>query len=124
MLMRKKSFQTFAMLVAIAAVAACGEMPTTAAPDAPNRSTSLALTLECEPFYCIAYAAGGSGMGYSFTWLGAYESADVGGYSDAYVAQCPNGGTGGYRYVTVTVTDSNGATASKNGRAQCYGPIP
>jgi hypothetical protein len=124
MLMRKKPLRTFATVVAIAAVAACGEMPPTAAPDEPSRSTALAVTLECEPFYCQAYAAGGSGMGYSFTWLGAYEEGDVGGWSGARVAYCPNGGTGGYRYVTVTVTDSNGATASKNGRAQCYGPIP
>ena len=125
--MRIPLLRTLPMLVVAGAIATGGgDVPTaTARPMASlDTRTPLSIELLCEPFYCMAYASGGSGTGYSFTWLGAFESADGNGYSDAYVAQCPNGGTGGYRKVTATLTDSSGATVSKSAYSQCYGPIP
>ena len=58
--------------------------------------------------YCEAFASGGTGSGYSFSWSGAYEQHDGDGYSwasvDCYFT--------GYTQVTATVTDSSGASAS------------
>ncbi|HEX8362965.1 MAG TPA: S8 family peptidase [Longimicrobium sp.] len=95
----------------------------------PNRLLNATLavppsvTLYCEPYYCDASASGGSGTGYSFTWTGAAEHYDSGGYSSATYSQC-GGTTTQYRTVTVTVTDSQGGTASASTRAQCSGIIP
>ncbi len=97
----------------------------------PNRLLNATLavppsvSIYCEPYYCDASASGGSGTGYSFTWTGAIEHSDSGGYSTATYSQCAGGGTTiNYRTVTVTVTDSQGGTATASRRAQCSGIIP
>jgi hypothetical protein len=59
---------------------------------------------------CEAFASGGSGAGYSFTWSNGHEWYDEDGYSYAY-PQCWTT-TLFFVQVTATVTDSNGGTAS------------
>ncbi len=90
----------------------------------PTGGTPLTINVFCEAeaFYCTATASGGSGTGYSFTWLNAGEMSEEGAWSEAY----PYCGT---KLVTVkaTVTDSNGATATGQAGYYCGtlgGPIP
>lgn len=68
---------------------------------------TVAFTL-CNSSRCIAYASGGSGTGYSFTWTNAFEDYDTGGTSASY----PYCNRSGPLLITTTVADSNGATAT------------
>lgn len=102
-----------------AIVAGYGEMPTASAtpPSTPGstpvRSTStwpLGLDVTCGPNYestqhCVAEAYGGSGTGYTFTWETGKVTSTQGATSEATV-NCPE--NSGYRYESVSVTDSNG----------------
>jgi len=73
-------------------------------------SGTLSVSLYCDEGVgtCDATASGGSGSGYSFAWTHVDEQYDAGGYSWGYV-QC---GLAIQRSISVTVTDSNGATAT------------
>jgi subtilisin family serine protease len=68
------------------------------------------VSLSCDEIAgtCDATASGGSGTGYSFVWTHVDEQYDAGGYSWGYVS-C---GLAYQRSISVTVTDSNGATAT------------
>jgi hypothetical protein len=116
-------------LTATGAIAAgYGEMPTASAtaPSTPGRtqelSTSswpLGLYVTCGPNYeveqdCVAEAYGGSGTGYTFTWETGKVKA--GGTSEATV-HCPE--NSGYRYETVSVTDSNSGYADTQVQVWC-----
>ena len=72
---------------------------------------------------CAASAGGGSGTGYSFTWTNTqgntWEYFDQDGYSEAEVACYGGLGQGTWALVTATVTDSNGATASRSRSFNC-----
>lgn len=72
----------------------------------------LSVTLDCGDPVCVAEAAGGTGS-YSFTWTNAHERYDSNGFSTADPI-CPGypDFPDSYVYVSVTVTDSSGATAS------------
>lgn len=87
------------------------------APVTQKTSSALSVTLICvdDAFSCEAYASGGSGV-YNFTWTQAYEYERDGAYSAATPA-CTDyiGGL----YVRVTVTDSNGATATRGDGVNC-----
>jgi hypothetical protein len=78
---------------------------------------SINLYCDYEIGRCEAFASGGSGAGYSFTWRNAHEWYDEDGYSYAY-PQCWTT-TLFYVQVTVTVTDSNGGTASTSEYFTC-----
>jgi subtilisin family serine protease len=71
---------------------------------------TLSVSLGCDETAgtCDATASGGSGTGYSFTWTNVSEQHDANGYSWGYVL-C---GLANQRTISVTVTDSNGATAT------------
>ncbi|HSU16533.1 S8 family peptidase [Longimicrobium sp.] len=72
--------------------------------------TPLSVSVFCDESTssCDATASGGSGSGYSFTWTNVDEQYDSGGYSWGYVVW----GLANQRYVSATVTDGNGATAT------------
>ncbi len=71
-------------------------------------SDPLTVYITCQYSMCQAEASGGSGTGYSFAWTRAVEHYDADGYSEAAAVCTTYRGT----YVQVTVTDSNGSTAS------------
>jgi len=86
--------------------------------------STLTVSVNCgvDAGYCDATASDGTGTGYSFTWDGASEYYDAGGYSEASV-NCP---LSGQKNVTATVTDSSGATATGSAIYYCNsggGPI-
>jgi subtilisin family serine protease len=80
------------------------------APTAPT------VSVYCDSYggYCEATASGGSGTGYSFAWTNASEGYDAEGYSYAYPYCFET-----FQFVTATVTDSNGATASGSAYYNC-----
>jgi hypothetical protein len=78
------------------------------------------VSLSCahSPNICEATASGGSGTGYSFTWsTNAFEQHDADGYSWAYFACAVSTNL----VISVTVSDSNGATASTSRTQYCPG---
>lgn len=88
------------------------------APSASAR-TPLSVFATCGPNYeelqdCVAEASGGSGTGYTFDWETGKVKA--GGTSEATV-YCPE--NSGYRYETVSVTDSNNAYATTQVQVWC-----
>lgn len=113
-----------AMLTLTAAgaiMAGYGGMPTASAAPVPSTSdTPLWVTATCGENYevwqnCVAEAGGGSGTGYTFTWdTGKVTS---GGTTSQAKAYCPE--NSGYRYVSVSVTDSNNASASTQVQIWC-----
>ncbi|HYH82909.1 MAG TPA: S8 family peptidase [Longimicrobium sp.] len=103
-----------------------GFIPAPANPNPnPNPTpTAPSVNVLCDSYggYCEAYASGGSGGGYGFTWNNASEGYDSGGYSYAY----PECYTTNFVLVSVTVTDSNGGTATASASHFCNtggGPI-
>jgi hypothetical protein len=82
--------------------------------------TPPSVNVYCDSYggYCEAYASGGSGSGYSFAWDLGYEYYDANGYS-ATAVNCLSGYGPYFHDVSVTVTDSNGATAMGSGRIYC-----
>lgn len=82
-------------------------------------STPLTVSVSCYQLagYCEAYASGGSGSGYSFTWGDAIEQYNNGGYSYAY----PDCYPGYFLVPTAGVTDSNGAGAIASDSYYCFG---
>jgi hypothetical protein len=83
--------------------------------------TSLYVNMYCQSEFgsCEAYASGGSGSGYRFTWVNVYESFDANGQSGAYF-NCASG-YGPYSFdVWATVTDSNGAKATGHDVFYCW----
>ena len=112
--MHMRSPRTLAIVAAAAAAIVSGT--TLASPRDAVASTSLTVNLRCDENLCYAYAAGGSGTGYSFEWLSAAEIHDADGHSYA----APNCAYLGQTvWVNATVTDSNGATASEWYPAVC-----
>jgi hypothetical protein len=103
-----------------AIVAGYGTMPTASATPAQGTSSwPLGLYVTCGPNYevtqdCVAEAYGGSGTGYTFTWETGKVKA--GGTSEATV-NCPE--NSGYRYETVSVTDSNNGYADTQVQVWC-----
>lgn len=105
-----RSLLTLAAAGAI--VAGYGGTPTASA--APLRSTSstpLWVTATCGENYevwqnCVAEAGGGSGTGYTITWDSGKVTSGATSQAKAY---CPE--NSGYRYVNVSVTDSNNGYA-------------
>lgn len=111
-----------------AIVAGYGDTPTASAtpPSTPGRTavlgtfpTPLSVFVTCGPNYetpqtCVAEAYGGSGTGYTFTWETGKVKA--GGTSEATV-NCPE--NSGYRYESVSVTDSNNAYANTQVQLWC-----
>lgn len=100
----------------------------------PNRllnsllATPLNVNLSCSAswldFNCGAYASGGSGAGYSFTWYNAepWGDADAGAPNSNAWGYCdgdPFDGVPDWGYPMVYVTDSTGATASAHQYVQC-----
>ncbi|HYR08715.1 MAG TPA: S8 family peptidase [Longimicrobium sp.] len=100
----------------------------------PNRllnallTTPIIVDMECPSwgggvYTCQAYASGGSGAGYTFTWSNsngyAWESYDEDGYSEADAACYGGLGPPTTSIVTATVTDSNGGTGSKSRIMNC-----
>jgi hypothetical protein len=116
-------------LTAVGAIAA-GGMPTASAtaPSKPGRrpvpgasATPLSVFVTCGPNYetpqtCVAEASGGSGTGYTFTWETGTKQSTQGATSQAKVV-CPE--NSGYRYETVSVTDSNNAYADTQVQLWC-----
>jgi hypothetical protein len=109
-----------------AIVAGYGHMPVASAtpPSAPVPSTSswpLGLYVTCGPSYetpktCVAEAYGGSGTGYTFTWETGKVTSTTSTTSEATV-YCPE--NSGYRYETVSVTDSNNAYVEEQAQIWC-----
>jgi subtilisin family serine protease len=92
--------------------------PTTPTPNPqPQPTNPPAISVYCYngSGYCEAYASGGTGSGYSFTWGEAFEQHDADGYSWASVSCYFSG----YIYVTASVTDSSGAQASSGAYYYC-----
>lgn len=85
----------------------------------PAPTTPLTVQIDCEPsgrvgyLACYAYASGGTGGGYEFTWMGATGS----GGDDYARVQCPYGSSAVDVYVTVLDSGGNGANAWK--AAEC-----
>lgn len=84
-------------------------------------STPLSVTATCGPYFetpqtCVAEATGGSGTGYTFTWETGIKVTTQGATSTAKVA-CPE--NSGYRYETVSVTDSNNDYAFTQAQLWC-----
>ena len=104
-----------------AIVAGYGGMSTASAAPVPSTSsTPLWVTATCGENYevwqnCVAEAGGGSGTGYTFTW----DSGKVtsGGTTSQAKAYCPE--NSGYRYVSVSVTDSNNGYATTQVQIWC-----
>ena len=137
--MNASIIRTLVAIVVVGAVAAgCGDAPT--APESagtvqssigtrpPNRPVSslltdpLSVSLSCHyfavyHFQCDAYAAGGSGAGYSFTWsddiVDSYQDLSYGyGWGRCrWGYMVDDWGNMSMGYASVQVTDSNGATA-------------
>lgn len=107
-----------------AIVAGAGDVSTaSAAPSPATRtfSTPLGLYVTCGPNFetpqtCVAEAYGGSGTGYTFTWETGKKVSTQGAISEATV-NCPE--NSGYRYETVSVTDSNNAYLSQQVQLWC-----
>jgi hypothetical protein len=113
-----------------AMVAAFGDLPLASAtpPSMPGRtpvpsasSWPLGLYVTCGPNYestqdCVAEAYGGSGTGYAFTWETGKVTSTQGATSEATV-QCPE--NSGYRYESVSVTDSNSGYAETQAQVWC-----
>lgn len=126
--MKSSIIRALLTLAATGAIVGGYGMPTAAAapPANPGRtpapSTSswpLGLYVTCGPSYetpktCVAEAYGGSGTGYTFTW----ETGKVKSTSEATVP-CPE--NSGYRYETVSVTDSNNAYVEEQAQVWCSG---
>jgi hypothetical protein len=127
--MRTMLTTALATLFVLGTVAACADLPTGSQPEAmhveaaakPVRSTTpLGVSIWCDSSYCRAAAFGGSGIGYSFDWVSAAEYFDGNGESYAQ----PNCyWYGQYVGVSVTVTDSNGATATAHWTVSCVEPL-
>lgn len=138
--MRIPSFRSLALLALAGAFAAgCRDASRTpVAPDDPLQPVAvtdrtqppafpLVVDMECQANggdqTCAAAASGGSGTGYSFTWTNSHgytsEYYDQDGYSEAEAACYGSYGQETWATVTATVTDSNGATASKSRMVSC-----
>jgi subtilisin family serine protease len=91
----------------------------------PAPSTPVSAQISCQPnggyVMCSAYASGGTGSGYDFTWINAS------GYGSEAWAECPYSpwGYSSWVDVYVTVLDSGGSGANKWQSVQCTpgGPI-
>ena len=105
-----------------AIVVGYGGMPTaSAATVRSTSSTPLWVTATCGDNYevwqiCVAEAGGGSGTGYTFTWDTGKVTSGQGATSQAK-AYCPE--NSGYRYVSVSVTDSNNGYADTQVQIWC-----
>jgi hypothetical protein len=106
-----------------ALVAGYGEMPiaSAATPVLGTSATPLSVFVTCGPNYetpqtCVAEASGGTGTGYTFTWETGKVKSTQGATSTATV-NCPE--NSGYRYETVSVTDSGNAYASDQVQVWC-----
>jgi hypothetical protein len=104
-----------------AIVAGYAGMPAASATPVPSTSsTPLWVTATCGENYevwqnCVAEAGGGSGTGYTFTWdTGKVTS---GGTTSQAKVYCPE--NSGYRYVSVSVTDSNNGYDSTQVQIWC-----
>ena len=102
-----------------AVVAGYGDVSTASA--APPSSWPLGLYVTCGPSYetpktCVAEAYGGSGTGYTFTWETGKVTSTTATTSEATV-YCPE--NSGYRYETVSVTDSNNAYVEEQAQIWC-----
>lgn len=87
--------------------------PASLVPPPSLSSTPLSVSVSCGGT-CVASATGGSGTGYSFAWVNAYEESDAGGYSSAEPwSEACAGPTSWSIFIEVTVwvTDSTGAMA-------------
>lgn len=125
--MRHTRFPTLLGLLVAALAAGCGDAPTGVSPASAritaNGTAPLAVHLYCSVlsstwYDCIAYGSGGSGSGYSFTWTNASEYFDDEDYGHSWAgAECPRYGP--YISLTVTVRDSNGATATASRSLPC-----
>lgn len=120
--MKSSIIRALLTLTATGAIAAgYGDMPTaSAAPVLSTSSTPLWVTATCGDNYevwqnCVAEAGGGSGTGYTFTW----ETGKVtsGGTTSQAKVNCPE--NSGYRYVSVSVTDSNSGYADTQVQIWC-----
>jgi len=76
----------------------------------------LTIVLYCTSGLCSASASGESGTGYSFDWISAAEISDGNGQSYARPNCYWYGSTVG---VSVTVSDSNGATVTEEYPVLC-----
>ena len=92
-------------------------------PGSPNRLLNsllgAPLTVALGPcgLSCRAVASGGTGTGYSFTWLNADETADANGVSFANLRCVPN--VTGYLLVKAIVTDGSGTMRSVQQAIYC-----
>ncbi|HEX6038970.1 hypothetical protein [Longimicrobium sp.] len=122
--MKSSILRALLTLTATGAIAAgYGEMPTaSAATPVPSPSaTPLSVFVTCGENYevlqtCVAEASGGSGTGYTFTWETGKVKSTQGATSTATV-NCPE--NSGYRYESVSVTDSNNAYAESQAQVWC-----
>ena len=105
-----------------AVVAGYGDLHTASAtPPSTSGRTPLSVFVTCGPNYettqtCVAEASGGSGTGYTFTWETGKVTSTQGATSEATV-NCPE--NSGYRYESVSVTDSNNAYAESQAQVWC-----
>ena len=121
--MRTSTFRLVATLLVAGGFAAGNSRIATAA-DATAHADPLSVSLYCDELNCDAYATGGSGSGYTFSWAGAVENYESGSSSSASYMQCGGVTTPQYRRVGVTVTDGAGATASAQALGQCNTTYP
>jgi hypothetical protein len=124
-----RSFLTLAAGALTLALAACGDMstePQASSPTTPRLTTTSTLTVTSLQCYdlggggshyneteCYASASGGTGY-YTWSWDVIVTSGDEN--SPYITGVC----TDPYYRVTVTVTDSSGATASLSKSFPCY----
>lgn len=117
---RRTSVSLAGLFVALTACADASSTPVApaAAPTALLGSyPSVAIECSQDSMYCMATASGGSGGGYSFEWSSnVTEQYDEDGYSWGDV-NCY--GYLGWRGVSVTVTDSYGATGGASASLYC-----
>lgn len=96
-----------------------GTSTASAAPVLGTSATPLGITATCGENYevwqnCVAEAYGGSGTGYTITWDTGKVTSGATSQAKAY---CPE--NSGYRYVSVSVTDSNSGYADTQVQLWC-----
>lgn len=122
--MKSSILRALLTLTATGAIVAGFDMPAASAAPPSALGTSswpLGVYVTCGPNYettqyCVAEAHGGSGTGYTFTWETGKVTSTQGATSEATV-YCPE--NSGYRYETVTVTDSNNASVQVQAQVWC-----